>query len=249
MVGLKRVKTGIKGFDELINGGIPAGFNVLITGSPGTGKTIFGLQYLYNGALAGDPGVFVSLESSAESLKSQASEFGWDLSKLEKSNKLIILKVPTNKSDYNIFEVIEKSIKKINAKRLVFDSLISFSINFDQFKIPLDYDVSQEVKQLLGEQATVFYKGNSKERITYLLLNKLLEFGTTNIIITASDENKIVMTADGVSEYASDGLIFLHSVEGDEDFNTLNVVKLRLSKINRGIYNFTFSPDGIKIKK
>ena len=52
-----RVKTGVSGFDELVEGGIPKGFNVLITGLPGTGKTIFGLQYLYTGLKNGENGL------------------------------------------------------------------------------------------------------------------------------------------------------------------------------------------------
>ncbi len=202
------------------------------------------------GASKGENGVYVSLESSIEGLKEQASEFGWNLDALEKKGNILLLKIPLNKSDFDLFGAIDKAIKKIGATRLVFDSLITFSINFDQFKIPLDYQLSSDVKSILGTDGTVYYTGKSKQRTTYLLLNKLSDLGITNIVITGEgDEKQNQITADGVSEYASDGVIKLHSVEGNEEFNTLNVVKMRLTNINRGIYNFRFSPTGITITK
>ena len=84
---MDRVKTGIPGFDELIEGGIPKGFNVLLVGQPGAGKTIFGLQYLVNGAMQGENGLYISLDSPNEMVKSQGRRFGWDIDKLEREGK------------------------------------------------------------------------------------------------------------------------------------------------------------------
>ncbi len=249
MGNVKRVKTGIRGFDELIEGGIPAGFNVLITGGPGTGKTIFGLQYIYNGATDGEPGVYVSLESSVEELKEQASEFGWDLNKLEKKGTLIILKIPLNKTEFDIFGAIEKAIKQINAKRLVFDSLVTFSINFDQFKIPLDYQLSPNIKEALGDMGRVFYDGKSRQRTTYLLLNKLQDFDTTNVVITAAEDNSAQITVDGVSEYACDMLVYVYNdLIGTERVRTLAVLKMRNTEHSRFIHDLKIDKKGIIVK-
>ncbi len=249
MGNVKRIKTGISGLDKLIEGGIPVGFNTLVIGGPGTGKTIFGLQYIYYGAISGENGVYVSLESDINELKDQAIEFGWNLEELEKLGKIILLKIPLNKKDFDIFNTIENAVKKINAKRLVFDSLITFSVNFDQFKIPLDYKINTDLKSMIGDDAMIFYKGKSRQRTVYLLIDKLHSLGLTNLIITASEESQSKLTVDGVSEYVGDGLIRLHSVEGEEQFNTLNIIKMRLTNVNKGIYNFTFSKNGITINK
>ncbi len=249
MGSIKRVKVGIKGFDELIEGGIPAGFNVLVTGGPGTGKTIFGLQYIYNGAMDGEPGVYVSLESSVEELKEQASEFGWDLNKLEKKGTLMILTIPLNKTEFDIFGVIEKAIKQIDAKRLVFDSLVTFSINFDQFKIPLDYQLNSNVRAVLGDMGKVFYDGKSQQRTIYLLLNKLQDFDTTNVVITAAEDNAAQITVDGVSEYACDGLILMNYLEiGVTDYRSIVVRKLRNSDHYKDIVPFDVTDNGITIR-
>jgi len=51
---MELVKTGIQGFDTMIQGGIPQGHNILIAGGPGTGKTSFAMEFLYRGALNGE---------------------------------------------------------------------------------------------------------------------------------------------------------------------------------------------------
>ena len=107
---LERVKTGIPGFDNLIQGGIPRGFNVLLLGQPGAGKTIFGLQYLVNGAMAGENGIYVSLDSSNEMVKSQGRMFGWDVDGLEKSGKINFLKVRLDKPKIYIFDMLRDAI-------------------------------------------------------------------------------------------------------------------------------------------
>ncbi len=198
MAEIERVKTGIPGFDELIQGGIPKGFNVLITGTPGTGKTIFGLQYLYDGAMAGENGVYVSLETASDGLKNQASQFGWDLDKLEKEGKIKLVRIPLDVVKLELFDIIEAAVKECNAKRVVFDSLDAFAINIDLFVIPVVY---------VGTKTRSVYTGSSEKRITYLVIDKLAELGTTNLVITDENRGGNQLTVDGVSEYACDGVV------------------------------------------
>ena len=81
-MGVRRIRTGIKGFDKLIQGGFPEASTILLTGSPGTGKTIFGLQFLYNGAARfRDKGLYVTFEQTERALLEQANLFGWNLEK------------------------------------------------------------------------------------------------------------------------------------------------------------------------
>lgn len=248
---MDRVRTGIKGFDELVQGGFPKGFNILLTGLPGTGKTIFGMQYLYNGAMNGEPGIYVSLDMSDTIFREQGEQFGWDINKLEAENKLSIIKVPLDRERIRIFEKIREESARIGAKRLVFDSLATFAINIDQFEVPLE--LGDEVSKILGKSGKlsegIYYAGNSDKRITYLAINQLSKIGTTNILITDAKSGDNGATVDGVSEFVSDGVISLHAIEGEEAFNTLNVMKMRLTKANRGIYNFSIEDNGISVKK
>ncbi len=66
---MERVPTGIKGFDNLVEGGLPLGSTVLVSGSPGTGKTILGLEYIYRGANDfGETGMFISFEQDPKDI-------------------------------------------------------------------------------------------------------------------------------------------------------------------------------------
>jgi len=93
-----RTKTGIYGLDKLIEGGIPNNNIISLSGTSGSGKTIFGLQFLCKGASEyGENGVFISLEEDPERLIKTCESFGWNARKLIKENKLIIAKTPLYK--------------------------------------------------------------------------------------------------------------------------------------------------------
>ena len=74
---VERVSTGIKGFDELVEGGFPKGHTILVSGMPGSGKSIFCLQALCNNAVRGKNCLFISFEESVEDLHDQMKEFNW----------------------------------------------------------------------------------------------------------------------------------------------------------------------------
>jgi circadian clock protein KaiC len=246
---MDRVKTGIRGFDELVDGGFPKGFNVLLTGLPGTGKSIFGMQYLYNGAMKGEAGVYVSLDMSDNKVREQSRQFGWDTESLEKNKKLSILKIPLDREKLRIFDMIEEEVAKMKATRLVFDSLAAFAINIDQFTVPLAFD--DEVTKALGRTKSadggLTYMGGSEKRITYLALSQISKLGTTNLIITEGSGGD-VLTVDGVSDYVCDGLISLKSLAvGDTLSRTLETKKMRCTKIDGGIKSYEIGEKGIML--
>jgi len=86
---MKRIATKIKGFDNLIQGGFPENSSNLILGSYGTGKSIFGLEFIYNRALIGDKCLYVSFEQDPEALRNQAEQLGKNkFRELEKKGKI-----------------------------------------------------------------------------------------------------------------------------------------------------------------
>src|SRR6201984_1822704 len=76
---LRKVATGIDGFDEVTGGGLPQGRPTLVCGGPGCGKTLFALQFLAHGAAHGESGVFVTFEETEEDLLKNAASLGHDL--------------------------------------------------------------------------------------------------------------------------------------------------------------------------
>ncbi|MGY5855589.1 MAG: ATPase domain-containing protein, partial [Candidatus Thorarchaeota archaeon] len=131
---MTRTKTGITGLDEIIGGGIIEGSTVLVSGQSGSGKTVFGLQFLYNGITKyNEPGVFVTLETRPNELRTEAAQFGWDFSTLEQKNALTIIDAASGKAGLptsekyalrrgfdmsTLAEEIYRAIDETKAKRL-----------------------------------------------------------------------------------------------------------------------------------
>src|SRR6187402_326687 len=97
---LKKAPTGIPGLDEITNGGFPAGRPTLITGGPGSGKTLLGITFLVNGAtLYGEPGVLMSFEENLEDLTEDVKSLGFDLPGLIAQKKLLVDYVHVDRSE------------------------------------------------------------------------------------------------------------------------------------------------------
>lgn len=119
---IKRLKTCVKGFDSLIGGGIPEGFIVIVTGPPGTGKTIFSLQFIQAGAMNNEKCIFFSHEESAEQLAKQALCFGWDM-RMQIHEGLLMLYGHTMLTTEEVINILNA----YKPKRIVFDSINIFS--------------------------------------------------------------------------------------------------------------------------
>jgi circadian clock protein KaiC len=126
-----KLLTGIQGFDEITNGGLPRGRTTLVMGGPGCGKTVFALQLLVNGvAQANEAGMFVAFEESTAQIVANAATFGWDLPALAKK-KLFFLDarlapdvVKAGEFDLiGMLSVLESKARQIGAKRIVFDGI------------------------------------------------------------------------------------------------------------------------------
>src|SRR5271165_2676791 len=83
VAGLHKMPTSVEGFDAITGGGLPRNRTSLILGGPGSGKTVFALQTLVNGARQfGEPGIFVAFEENSRHILANAASFGWNLPKL-----------------------------------------------------------------------------------------------------------------------------------------------------------------------
>lgn len=123
---MDRTPSGIPGLDVLVEGGIPKRDLILLSGECGTGKTIFGLQFLYSLAKK-ENGVYVSFEEEIDQLMDSTRSFGWEIEELERENRLRFLRYDPFKLE-DIFEVIENNIREIKASRVVIDSISSLGI-------------------------------------------------------------------------------------------------------------------------
>lgn len=122
--------TGIEGLDEVLFGGLPRGRTTLIRGGPGTGKTILAMEFIYRGALAGQPGIFVTFEERADILRQNALALGWDLAAMEKEGKLLLLQpdLPRYVVESGQFDIggtlaiLSGHVQRMGATRIVIDA-------------------------------------------------------------------------------------------------------------------------------
>ena len=188
---MDRVKTGIPGMDELLGGGFLEGAQVVVAGGSGTGKTIFGLQYLYNGATQfDDPGALIVLEESPRNISWNMKNFGWDLTSLIKQNKIGVYRFskydPSQFKDKFSEQVaeIKSLIESIGAKRVVIDSITTLSV-------------------WMAEEWLIRYN-------LFMLIDVLRSMGVTSVLTAESREgDKYSLGRFDVEEYVADGGIKL----------------------------------------
>ncbi|MDX1596495.1 MAG: ATPase domain-containing protein [Nitrosopumilaceae archaeon] len=229
-----KVRTGIPGFDMLISGGLREGKSIVISGSPGSGKTTFGMQFVYNGAMDfEEPGIYVTMVQSPYELINDFKEYGWNIEKLIKEDKMLLIDArpfklsesfdeeggfatPTLQFTY-LNQMIMHGIKKINAKRLAIDSLSSFTMQYaNQFEI--------------------------RQGIQHLIQN-LEEQNCTSILISENLENRTPP-----EWYAASGIILLNY---DQKINsmerTIQVLKMRGIKHSEQAYPIRFTENGYQV--
>jgi len=173
------IKTGIEGFDMLLGKGIKKKAIILISGGPGTGKTTFTLQILYNGITKfGENGAYMSFEETKESIYSNALQYGWDFEKLEKENKFVFYFYKPHQVSKLLDEgggIIKDTLLDIGVKRLGIDSITAYSLLFKE-----DYEKTQNLLQL--------YEILKKWNVNTFLINEMhaskvpYEVGTTGFL-------------------------------------------------------------------
>lgn len=225
---LDKSPTGIHGFDDICEGGLPKYRSTLICGSPGTGKSIFGAEFLANGIRQfDDPGVLISFEERAEDIRINLNSLGMDLAQLEKQQKLKIINVVLDKhtmeqsGDYDLeglFIRIGAAIDSVGAKRVVLDAVENlFSVFSDQTIM------RSEFKRLL---------------------DWLKDKQITAVITT--EQGSDGQTRRGIEEYLSDCVITLQQrVEDQTTTRILRVVKYRGTCHGSDEYPFLIDKHGI----
>ncbi len=230
-----RVRTFVPGFDEILYGGIPERNVVLISGGPGTGKSILAKQYIYNGLLKGEHGVFVALEEHPVSVRRSFAHFSWDISKYEKEGSFAIVDaftagigssaqrekylVKDPESVQELVDVLREAIKDTNAKRIAIDSV-----------------------------STLYLTKPALARGTIMILKRVIAgLGNTALFVSQISVGERGFGGPGV-EHAVDGIvrIDLDEVEG-RLYRSIIVWKMRDSKISMVRHPMEINDDGIKV--
>jgi len=227
---LPKAATHISGLDEITGGGLPLGRTTLVTGTAGCGKTLFGMEFLVQGAIQQDePGVFVSFEESTDDLDQNVRSLGFDLTDLVARNLLVLEHVYTERSEIEetgdfdlegLFIRLGYAIDSIGAKRVVLDTI------------------------------EVLFAGLPNPMILRAELRRLFRWladkGVTSIVTAERGDG--LLTRHGLEEYVSDCVILLdHRVVEQMTTRRLRIVKYRGSLHGTNEYPFLIDENGISI--
>ncbi len=234
-MAIKRVESGIPGLDEILHGGIPYRNIVLLSGGPGTGKSIFGQQFLFHGLKREEPGVLVTLEEHPVQVRINMSQFGWDVKPYEEKGLFAIVDAFTGGigeaakreryvvrsiDDFPSFiDIVREAIKDLGAQRVVIDSVTTLYLT----KPVIARSVVMQLKRVLSG------------------------LGCTSILVSQISVGERGFGGPGV-EHAADGIIRLDldEIEGELK-RSLIVWKMRGTSHSMRRHPFDITDNGLVV--
>jgi circadian clock protein KaiC len=227
---IAKAPTGILGLDDITNGGLPHGRPTLVSGGPGSGKTLLGVSFLVEGAQRfHEPGVLLTFEENVEELAEDVRSLGYDLHKLCEEKKLLVDYIHVDRSEIEetgeydlegLFVRLDHAIKQIGAKRVMLDTIETL---------------------FGGLKDTGILRAELRRLFRWLRDRKM----TT--IVTA-ERGEQMFTRQGLEEYITDAVIALdHRVHEQISTRRIRVVKYRGSTHGTNEYPFLIDRDGITV--
>lgn len=216
---VERVKTGVKGLDEVLEGGIPKNNLVLVSGGPGSGKTTLGLQFLLEGLRNDETVVYVNLDERKEKIIRNAKLFDWNLEKYMEKDKLHFVR-PRIFEFQKAQDEIDEIAYRFEADRVVIDSL-----------------------SVLGSAV----ESEAKMRRGIMELNQRFnKLDATTLSISEVEGDKV--SKHGVEEYSADGIIRLYFTRKAGSFQRAAAVKkMRGSSHSKDLHPIEIGKNGVKI--
>ncbi|MBF0452954.1 MAG: circadian clock protein KaiC [Candidatus Magnetomorum sp.] len=227
---LPKIPTRIAGLDDILQGGIPEHRTTIISGGPGCGKSIFGIEFLYMGAKEGHPGIYVTFEERADAVRQNAMTMGWNLAELEKQNLMFIMEANLDpktliSGDFSIqglFTIIEGKAKAMNCTRIVIDAVDILLRMYNDF---------------------------SRERSEYYVLHDWFSSRKmTSIMSVKSSQDHSLTKRYEFLDFMADCVIHLDQRVRDQiSTRRIRVTKYRGSNFGRNEYPYVISDKGLNI--
>ncbi len=231
--------------NPILPGGLPEGDQILISGPPGSGKTILAMQYIHEGVKLGEKGIFFTMDSEREYLIKQMKGAGIDAQKLIDEGKMDIIEL--NPTDvYVLLDDMEKHINRVGAKRVVIDSLSILYVYCGTYR-NMPEDMIEFLKKTsfpppigMGEEI--------KKQMLYAVMSRIRGFGPTTLLISELGKDSKWFSRDTISEFACDGIILLdYHTLGPSVTRTMSIVKMRRSDYKEGSNEFRITSGGVTL--
>jgi len=226
---LSKTPTGIEGFDDITMGGLPAGHITLLLGLTGSGKTVFGLEFLVRGARQyGQPGVLISFEESADQLVANSASFGFNLPELISSGQLLI--------DY------------VSVGAAVFTETGHYDLAGLQLRIKHAVDSIGAKKIVLDGIPAMFYGFTDRSAVRSALSDLYHWLKSEGLAAVVTAERQTELTLNGLGMSLADCIVILSEQTSDNIVTRrIRVAKYRGSAHGTGEYPFLISEKGISI--
>jgi circadian clock protein KaiC len=221
---MERVRTGISGLDDLIEGGLPKKSVTLISGPPGSGKTILCYNFLANGLELGDKCLFLTTDKKAETLITQAKELGFDFQSAIEKNKLKFVFLDINKR--LVYDIMTKEILSGEYNRVVLDTVTTLS-DIPIYIEKIEITDSDSIPEFDDFPSSVSFKPNRLR--LYYIKNLLDNANCTSLITSELHAGSFAFSRDGISEFLVDGIILLN-FDATMDKRKISVMKMRTTK-------------------
>ncbi|MFC2162730.1 RAD55 family ATPase [Candidatus Altiarchaeota archaeon] len=224
---MEKIKTGVKGLDEMLNGGLVKGRPYIISGGAGVGKTVLSMQFLMEGVANGEKCVYIALEEQASQIKEDMLQLGWDVSRIRILDTMqdlgtgtwtikttgIITKPELNLK--NLIEEIRNIMVALKPTRIVIDSLTSLKMLYEN---PIEIR-----RGVVG------------------LMNFLTVSGITTLLTSELSQETSMM-----EEFLASGVIRLDMIENEgERLSAINIMKMRGTDFDKSIRPLKITDKGI----
>lgn len=220
---MKKVKTFVPGLDDILKGGVREGASVLITGPPGTGKTILGIQYIAEGAKRGEAGIYITSEESVADIRRYGESLGFPMKEFEKKKLVTILQQSISPKKIMSIAAPLSIIKNKNIKRAVLDSITLF-----------------EYSHVSGEMD---YR---KEVLDFVL--RMKESNLTLMVVSEKSIKNIDEIEYAPEDFLFDGLIIMTKIRKSSSFeHCLMVSKMRGQEHLIDVFPFKIGTGGIRV--
>ncbi len=220
-------RTGIKGLDKMLGGGIPAGYSVMVAGPSGSGKTVLSTQFIVEGVKAGEPGVIAIFEKRPEEYL-KTSPQGKTLNDLTRAEQIKLIYIrPLDLSVDETLEEVRSEVKRLGAKRVVVDSLSGFELAL-----------------------APAFREDFRESL-YRMVGALTSMGVTVMMTVEITDtfDELRLSPHGIS-FLTDGIILQRYTElGGALQKVMTVIKLRAKKHSTKLFAFEIGEKGITVGK
>ena len=232
---MKRVKSGIREFDKMVYGGIPQGSVVMVAGTAGSGKSIFSLQTLCQGARGGEKGLYITFEQEPDDIIEQGREFDWNIDALLKKGSLRIMRMGYPKIQDNGSKAFEKVLEEWRLPKAMSDEIMDEIREFGPKRVVID-SLSTLGSGMRSNIADMMKRDIIKEMIMALKKENLALTIVTSELPRTGDW----YSNDGASEFLVDGIVVLHKLStGMGTSRMISIEKMR--KTNHSIAKMPLS--------